>query len=206
MVIDNFLSDDALDSLRQFCLQSTVWFANRYSHGRLGAFLRDGFNCPLLRQIVEEIQSAFPRIIGDAHRLLQLWGFKCHHYQPATSPHADFAAVNVNFWLTPDDANMDAETGGLIVYDVEAPSDWDFNRYNEHGAAITALLQEKHARAITIPYKANRAVIFNSDLFHTTAPLNFRDGYENRRVNVTMLFGTRGSRTVLPARRAPAQP
>jgi len=35
-------------------------------------------------------------------------------------------------------------------------------------------------------------VIFNSDLFHETGEINFRGGYENRRINITMLFGKRG--------------
>jgi hypothetical protein len=47
VVIDDFLSAEALEALRLFCLESTVWSGNRYAHGRLGAFLRDGFNCPL---------------------------------------------------------------------------------------------------------------------------------------------------------------
>jgi len=32
-----------------------------------------------------------------------------------------------------------------------------------------------------------------ADLYHETGPLDFRDGYENRRLNVTMLFGRRGA-------------
>ena len=44
---------------------------------------------------------------------------------------------------------------------------------------------------VNVPYRQNRAVIFNSDLFHATAPLDFKPGYANRRVNVTMLFGRR---------------
>jgi tetratricopeptide (TPR) repeat protein len=191
VVVDDFLAPEALGSLRQFCLQSTVWFGNRYAHGRLGAFFRDGFNCPLLIQIAEEIQAAFPLMIGQTHRLEQIWGFKYGHAQPATSAHADFAAINVNFWITPDEANLDTETGGMIVYDLEAPLDWGFKTYNEQGARIGALLKEKDSTATRIGYKSNRAIIFNSDLFHATAPVNFRDGYENRRLNVTMLFGKR---------------
>jgi hypothetical protein len=34
-------------------------------------------------------------------------------------------------------------------------------------------------------------VIFDSDLFHETDAIHFRDGYENRRINVTMLYGRR---------------
>jgi hypothetical protein len=41
--------------------------------------------------------------------------------QPSTSAHADFAAVNVNFWITPDEANLDSKTGSMIVYDLEVP-------------------------------------------------------------------------------------
>jgi hypothetical protein len=195
VVVDDFLAAAALSSLRQFCLQSTVWFGNRYAYGRLGAFFREGFNCPLLIQIAEEIRGAFPTMIGNTHSLQQIWGFKYGRAQPSTSAHADFAAVNVNFWITPDEANLDPATGGMLVYDVEAPPDWHFKTYNEQGSNISALLRERRSAAIRIPYQANRAVIFNSDLFHATAPVNFREGYENRRVNITLLFGTRDADT-----------
>ena len=190
-VIDNFLTEKALDALRKFCLESTVWFENRYAYGRLGAFFQKGFNCPLLIRIAEELKTAFPKVIGKKHPLLQLWGFKCDHIQPATAPHADFAAVNVNFWITPEEANLDKNCGGMVIYDVEAPPDWDFNSYNKQTKKIMEFLKKKKARAVTIPYKANRAIIFNSDLFHTTSAVRFKDDYESRRINITMLFGKR---------------
>jgi hypothetical protein len=169
-----------------------VWSANRYVHGRLGAFFRDGFNCPLLLQVAEELRRALPRVIGDRYPLRQLWGFKNGTYLPGDSTvHADFAAVNVNFWLTPDAANLDETTGGLVVYDVDAPLSWDFNTYNGQGDVIAPFLDRQCSRSITIPYRQNRAIIFNSDLFHGTAELRFRPGYENRRINVTMLYGDR---------------
>lgn len=30
--------------------------------------------------------------------------------------HADSASVNLNFWVTPDEANLDPTSGGLVVY------------------------------------------------------------------------------------------
>ena len=42
-----------------------------------------------------------------------------------------------------------------------------------------------------VPYNENRVVLFNSDLFHETDRLEFKPGYENRRINITMLFGNR---------------
>jgi hypothetical protein len=44
-----------------------------------------------------------------------------------------------------------------------------------------------------VPYRGNRGVIFNSELFHKSDSIRFKDGYENRRINVTMLYGERGT-------------
>lgn len=193
VVVDDFLSTEALESLRDFCLESTVWSANQYRHGRLGAFFRDGFNCPLLLQIAEELRHALPRVIGDHYPLRQLWGFKNESSLPPDSTnHADFAAVNVNFWITANDANLDEASGGLVIYDVDAPLSWDFDMYNNaRKDIIKPFLERQQAHSTTIHYRQNRAIIFNSDLFHATAGLRFRSGYENRRVNITMLYGER---------------
>jgi tetratricopeptide (TPR) repeat protein len=195
VVVDDFLSEDALESLRLFCLESTIWSANHYRHGRLGSFFRDGFNCPLLIQIAEELRETLPRLIGDRYPLRQLWGFKYGSTLPEKSTHADFAAVNVNFWITPESANLDANSGGLIVYNIEAPSDWDFDTYNRRSDIIHEFLESHTNSAMNIPYRANRAIIFNSDLFHRTAALQFRPGYEDHRINITFLYGDRNKAT-----------
>ncbi|MEU6482463.1 hypothetical protein [Streptomyces sp. NPDC046887] len=190
--VDDFLTEEALDGLYRFCLESTVWFGNRYSHGRLGALMQDGFVCPLLLQIAEELRDALPRLIGDRHPLRQMWGFKCGPEVPAdVTTHADFAAVNVNFWVTPDSANTDEQSGGLVVHNVDAPLSWGFDTYNGRQDLIRPFLQRHQARSVTIPYRQNRAVIFNSDLFHASDAIRFRPGYENLRINVTMLYGDR---------------
>ncbi len=44
---------------------------------------------------------------------------------------------------------------------------------------------------VRVPYKANRAVIFNSDLFHETDEFHFGQHYTERRINITMLYGHR---------------
>jgi len=44
---------------------------------------------------------------------------------------------------------------------------------------------------MTVPYKQNRAVIFHSKLFHNTDRFKFRCcSYKDRRINITMLFGS----------------
>jgi hypothetical protein len=58
---------------------------------------------------------------------------------------------------------------------------------------VREFLRRSGAEAITIPYRQNRAVIFNSDLFHETDRFRFKDEYESRRLNITLLYGRRGS-------------
>ncbi len=188
---DGLLTPEALAALRRFCLASTIWYEFRYDNGYLGAFQEEGFDCPLILQIADELRAAMPEIVGP-HTLRKTWAFKYDSRLSGIRMHADAAAVNVNFWLTPDDANLDPEGGGLEVWDKEAPMEWDFARYNKDTPAVRQHLEEVGARSIIVPHKQNRAVLFNSDLFHETGRLVFKPGYENRRINVTMLFGRRG--------------
>ncbi|MGH7254211.1 MAG: tetratricopeptide repeat protein, partial [Nitrospirales bacterium] len=126
--VDDLLSPAALESLRTFCLESTIWKKD-YDNGYIGAFLGEGFASPLLLQISEELRLRFPRIFED-HRLTQAWAFKYDSELTGLNIHADAAAVNVNFWITPDEANLDPEHGGLVVWDKEAPKEWNFREYN----------------------------------------------------------------------------
>ena len=40
-----------------------------------------------------------------------------------------------------------------------------------------------------MPYRCNRAAIFDGMIVHSTDAFRFKDGYENRRINVTLLYG-----------------
>jgi len=189
VVIDNLLTPEALEGLRRFCRASTVW-RKVYRKGYLGATPEYGFACPLLAQIADELPAIFPTIF-ERHPLRYMWGFKYDSSLSGIDIHADFAAVNVNFWITPDEANKDPESGGLVLWDVAAPKEWDVAKYNRDVAANRQFLDSVGARPITVPYRANRAVIFDSDLFHKTDRIDFKPGYLNRRINITMLYGDR---------------
>ena len=71
-------------------------------------------------------------------------------------------------------------------------ADWNFEDYNANVTAMKEFLAASGARPVRIPHRQNRMVIFNSDLFHETDRITFADGYENRRINITLLYGTRG--------------
>jgi hypothetical protein len=189
VVIDDFLTPEALVALRRYCWGSDMW-RQSYVDGYVGAFPEHGFAAPLLAQIAEEFWTGFTDICGD-YPLKYIWAFKYASEKRGIGVHADEAAVNVNFWITPDEANLDPESGGLVIWDKAAPLDWDFSKYNGNVAAIRDFLTESGANKRTIPYRANRAVIFDSDLFHETDSIHFSPGYQNRRINVTMLYGER---------------
>ena len=191
VVVDDFLTQDTLERLWRFCLDATVWY--QVKRGYLGAYLVDGFATELALQIADELRARLPGIFGP-HRLEQLWAYKYDSRLQGIATHADFAAVNVNFWVTPDEANRDPASGGLVIHKAHAPSDWAFRTYNADSARMAQFLKEAGDEPVTVPYRRNRVVIFDSDLFHHTDDLDFRPGYENRRINVTMLFGDRAER------------
>jgi hypothetical protein len=187
VVIDNFLTEEALLALRKYCEEATVW-KRTYANGYHGAFMATGFCSRVLLSIADELKIAMPKVVGP-NILKQAWGFKYDQRMKGINLHADFAKVNTNFWITPDDACIDKSSGGIIVYDVPAPEHWSFIDYNAESDKIDAFLKANNAKAIRIPYKMNRCVLFDSTYFHATDEINFKDGYENRRVNVTLLYG-----------------
>ena len=196
--IDDFLSPVALKSLREFLLGSTIWFDFFHKGGYMGAYLSEGLASPLVLQIAEDLRKKFPKIFKN-HHLTQFWAYKYdsrasekNNSYKGIQVHADDAAINVNFWITPNSANLDPSSGGLVVYNTEAPLEWGFNRYNKNEQKIREEILKSNQKKTIVPHNENRAVIFNSNLFHETDNIKFKAGYENRRINVTLLFGRRG--------------
>ena len=184
--VDHLLTPEALAQLQRFCLRSTVW-RRSYPTGYLGANPESGFFSALLLQIATELRQALPELLGE-HHLNYWWSFVCQHQRPGIDIHADQSDISLNFWITPDSANLQPGGGGLDVWDVAAPDDWTFDDYNRGEKDIHAYLRQKGARQTSIAYAENRGLVFRGSIFHQTAPLKFAEGFENRRRNVTMLF------------------
>ena len=185
-VIDDLLTPEALDQVRKFCLQSTVW-RHPYKFGYVGAFPQDGFASVSLFAVAEEFSAALGEAF-DGYTLAQWWAFEYDARLPGTDIHGDDADFSLNFWITPDSANLDPDSGGLIVWDKTAPSDWSFDDYNSGGERVRQYLEDHDAESTVIPYRENRAVLFRGHLFHRTDDFTFAPGFTNRRRSVTMLF------------------
>jgi hypothetical protein len=192
VVVDDLLTREALAALRRFMNESSIWHKWRFANdnGYVGAMLADGFYSALMAQIAETVRTWLPDVFGP-HLLRQTWAFK-HSERVAGVPiHADTAAVNVNLYTTPDDANLAPDSGGIVVWDKPAPIDWDFEKINVQEGALERFVDEVGAVPTRVAHRQNRIVIFDSDLVHKTDDLHFKPGYLNRRINVTMLYGTR---------------
>jgi tetratricopeptide (TPR) repeat protein len=188
-VIDDFLSPFALDQVRRFCLESTVW-RHSYKFGYVGAFPEHGFASISLFAIAEELQEALGEVLNGC-RLSQWWGFAYDAKLPGTDIHADDAYLTLNLWITPDSANLDPSTGGIVIWNEKAPKDWSFDDYNSGGDRVRQFLQNQQAESEAVPYRSNRAVLFEGHLFHQTDGFTFERGFTNRRRNLTFLFQRR---------------
>ena len=51
----------------------------------------------------------------------------------------------MNIWVTPNKANLDAETGGLRIWNKKPPADWTFETANRDLDAIGSILQDEEA-------------------------------------------------------------
>jgi Flp pilus assembly protein TadD len=185
---DDLLTPAALAGLRRYLLESTIWHDFSHIGGFVASYLEDGLACPLLLQIADELRRTFPELLG-LHPLTQAWAFKGLQRDAAVDVHADDAAISVNFWVTETAANLNTGRGGLVVCKVPPPADWAMKDYDADQERIVPFLAQNASETCVIPYRQNRAVLFESRLFHYSDAPEFADNYENRRINITLLFG-----------------
>jgi tetratricopeptide (TPR) repeat protein len=187
VTIDNMLTPAALDGLRLYLLESTIWHDFTHIRGFVAAYLEDGLACPLLLQIADELRAALPEVLGP-HPLTQAWAFKALDSDAAIDAHADDGAVSINLWLTPNGANRNPERGGLTVCRAVPSAKRPVAGYEADRDRLVAFLERNAAEAISIPYEENRAVLFESRLVHGSDKPIFEEGYENHRINLTLVF------------------
>ena len=200
--IDSLLTEDALESLQRFCRESTIWW--QIEHGNeIGTSLINGFCCPLLLQIAEDLRRALPGLLVQ-HPFVTVWAYK--YYPPAEDAgpnrssgldvHADDGAISLNFWITPDEANLDPEGGGMTFWNGSAPDSYfETKSRAERLAIVEPLHATAGAPVVRFPHRANRGILFRSNTLHQSEQFRFKDDYESRRISITMAFGRRDSRS-----------
>ena len=198
--IDGVLSEWALEALYTFCLEATIFF--ELKRGYVGAYLHSGLHNDLTKQVTRELREALPDLLGE-EVLKNFWSYKYDNRfsqgdalgQQGIKMHADGAKVNMNMWLTPDDAVLDPESAGITIFDfgVDTAELFEMSQSPSRRKELHELMVAAGARDAVIPHKRNRMVMFNSRLIHQSGhprqPMRFKEGYENRRISMTWLFG-----------------
>ena len=186
VVIDDFLTQDFLEDLRVFFRCANI-FKYPYSRGYIGAFLGKGMANKALLEFSTELKNSLKKIFLNYY-LSQAWSFKYDTNREGIGVHADDARVNVNFWITNDSANTNSDYGGMIIWKKTPHEAASFKDFNSLESMEKIKEEVKDTDFMRIPYKSNRAVIFNSKLYHVTDKIEFKDNYKDRRVNVTFLY------------------
>lgn len=186
VVIDNFLSAEAVEALHHHCQQPALW---RHAYtGYEGAHLDDGLSDPMIYQLAEALSTDLNGIFSP-HQLMYAWAFRYHQNHQGVALHHDSAHINVNLWLTPDRYNNTPNTGGLMLYPHNPPDHWDLERYTLSSAQMQGFIEAQKLDPVQIPYRQGRMVIFNSRFLHQTQPFDFQEQPHQRRLNLTLLFG-----------------
>ena len=136
---------------------------------------------------MNHLKKSFKKIFLNYY-LSQAWAFKYDSKKDGIGIHADDAKVNVNFWITQDNANLNKANGGMIVWKKKPDLKASFQEFNSIESIQKMTDEVKNSDYVKIPYKSNRAVIFNSKLYHATDKIQFNDNYKDRRVNITFLY------------------
>ena len=190
-VIDGVLRPDALAEVHASLSQSTIWrtpYVDRYC----GAFLDRGLASRTFGHLIDDLRRHAPGI-GLGYRVVQAWAFRCEATSPGIGVHADRSDMNINLWTTPDWHCRSAETSGLTIWPVRAPGGTPFETINGDVDWCRRFVARSGIEPIHIPYRANRAVVFDGSQFHASSGSDFEGGVDGRRINVTVLLRDRSS-------------
>ncbi len=186
VIIDNFIAEQNAMRLQQELLQNQMWRiknpVSKHLHNSMPI-------TPSSSTIVPELEKAIKNVFSESYVLAEYWAL-LYSKNTDGNIHADFGDLTITYWLTPDQYNLDESTGGLILYDVKRPPDMPFSDYLASGEQSRAYVAE-HSRVdpIVIPYRFNRAILFNPAIFHKSNKPNFDLSHPSRmRMNMTFSF------------------
>jgi len=114
------------------------------------------------------------------------WSLRFNTTGTGVGPHTDPAQYTVNVWVTPNHSLANENSNGLIMYRKRFDNKRWMETYN--WTLDESKEYVKHSRKVNIPYKFNRAVIFESNQFHETDNVIMKPGVNNCRVSYTFLY------------------
>ena len=187
LVIDDFLEDETCNALHVELLANQMW----RQKNPLSKHLHNAR--PKSALIVSVVNAITAQVRQDALEDIDLIDYWALLYSLNTdgNVHADFGQLTLTYWLTPEHYNLDPATGGLLLYDVRRDPGQGANIYLAAGKESEDYVNKSTRRKVVIPYRYNRAVLFDSSHYHKTHSPNFDNSRpEGMRMNLTLAYAS----------------
>jgi hypothetical protein len=183
-VIDDFLTAEALEQFRESLLQDHRW---HYKHPKSNELYLKEPGGELFAAIIDGMKQRLPTVLRGLD-VTTHWAY-LHTRSVGLSAHTDAGSVTLNLYLTADEHNREPGTGGLVLTSVRRPPSVSLIEYNSMPWAAEYYERERTEQEFVIPHRCNRAMIFESRLFHRSDRISFvADGTRSMRTNVGILF------------------
>jgi len=185
VVIDDFLPEDDFAEIRQHLINHWGWRYKNWTNGYLHNYHLD---TGALDRTAERLSGPLSEAAGRPISRQAQWAILAHR-DAGLKPHADNGSFVVNFWLTPDEYNLVPGSGGVVFYDVRRPEAIMSPEFQVTPQSDRYVSERTSGRKLEIPYRCNRATVFDATVFHASAPISFADeGAYSKRLNVSMVF------------------
>jgi hypothetical protein len=189
-VIDDFISDTSIiDFLRDFPL--IVPHRDMFYRGYSALDFNKSRLLPSkIEMLIDSVQRASS--VLSSKQFSRGWFFIYDTESDGVGVHVDpHSDITLNIWVTPDECTEGGKGfNGLDIWRIEPKPEWDYQvSLYEHGKCMEYIHQEQ-AEMISVEYRFNRVVLFNSNYFHRSQPVKFKRGDENRKINYALLFSS----------------
>jgi hypothetical protein len=184
---DNFFTPEALKILKYRILY-TKYCDDDYGKYKATNHYKD-------QDYMSEIIASELSTKLDLPPFQKAWSVIYDNYCDGVSFHCDGGWITLNIWLSDDKSVKDPSKNGFTIYDKIVPPDWNKDKWNGDrqdesiSDGIEKWLKDNEVKPVHVPFKSNRATLFNGAHFHKTDGVSMKDGPENRRVSYTMIFG-----------------
>ncbi|WP_343177659.1 hypothetical protein [Pseudomonas sp. 4810-S13] len=186
-IIDDFLNAAQCHALHKSLLCNRMW---RKKNPISKHLYNSQPKSAIVESILAKVDSVMRERAGCSLQLIDYWAL-LYSKNSDGNTHADFGQLTLTYWLTPEEYNLDATTGGLIIYDVKRGMDQRANEYLIAGQASEEYVLQRTQQHVIVPYRCNRAVLFDASHYHKTFSPHFNIAHpEGMRMNLTFSYAS----------------
>jgi len=175
-IFDNFFPDDLCKEMYRYMIELNSYHENYADYSAVNFFER----LPAVDVIEKNVNE-----LNDL-KYERAWSFIYRNHARGVMPHADPSTLTFTVWITPDESILNHRENGLNIWTVDTPKEIPHQDNGTMQERIFDLIKDREP--VKIPYKYNRAILFESKYLHATDCVSMKHGIENQRVNYTFLF------------------